>query len=297
MALIQNTLILLSCALWFSPAVSRAVRRISEYSEFACDDEVIQSGNSRADYAEDILDLSLRTQLSPAIVSISSGNLSHRIQLVLEGGRSRQKQHRKSECITPIGIAFLLAPFFFTYVAPKAAIEQRNEFGFHIITPGAFTEKETNEASDFKPIKYVSGKPQESLRIIEYRSQFEQPTSINHNNTHTTKVDLELAHESITPVAPEVEAQGFLPVYFQPPSYPSRAIQKGIEAKISVTFDVNATGAITNLRFDNQPHLNYFKKPIETALKNSKYKPLYLDNVAVEVKNVQQKFSFKLIQK
>ncbi len=92
-----------------------------------------------------------------------------------------------------------------------------------------------------------------------------------------------------------IHADGeYLPIVKVNPSYPSRALQRGIEGWVVVEFTVTKSGAVRDaIAVDAQPANIFNRAAIKAALK-FKYKPRVIDGEAIEVAGVRNKITFAI---
>ncbi len=77
------------------------------------------------------------------------------------------------------------------------------------------------------------------------------------------------------------------------PKYPSVAKRKGIELEVFVSFTIDEEGRVSNIQFEKQSKLNYFKSSINTALKKWRFEPALEDGQPVQ-STMSKIFSFNL---
>jgi len=86
----------------------------------------------------------------------------------------------------------------------------------------------------------------------------------------------------------------FLPIVKVAAKYPSRALSgRGIEGYCTVIYTVTASGETRDVREHDCPQRVFLRSSIKAASK-FKYKPRIIDDVAVEVPGVQNRFVFEL---
>ena len=116
-------------------------------------------------------------------------------------------------------------------------------------------------------------------------------------------VDLEAVSIAAPSVSSELDigigglavAEGeYLPIVKPQPLYPRRALERGVEGWCIVSYTVTTTGATKDVVVvDAQPKGMFNNASIKAAQK-FKYKPRVENGVAIEVKGVQNKFTFAL---
>ena len=105
----------LACALyWFHPLVWYAAGQLARERELSCDDEVLNMGTDRTDYAEQLLAI-LRTLRSPSSLKAPVTGMAHafegRLTAILDANRPRMRPARGAVIIATCAVACLLLPF------------------------------------------------------------------------------------------------------------------------------------------------------------------------------------------
>lgn len=91
----------------------------------------------------------------------------------------------------------------------------------------------------------------------------------------------------------------FLPIVKVAPKYPRNAAQKGIEGYCTVNYTVTAQGTTKDVKAtvctkkDGTPTTMFNRASVKAAQK-FKYKPRVIDGVAVEVPNMNNKFTYSM---
>jgi protein TonB len=85
----------------------------------------------------------------------------------------------------------------------------------------------------------------------------------------------------------------YLPIVRVAPVYPARALSRGLEGYVDMSFTVTPTGTVEN------PMILYstsslFDRAATQAVLKFKYKPRVVDGVPVAVPNVKTRISFKI---
>ena len=88
-------------------------------------------------------------------------------------------------------------------------------------------------------------------------------------------------------------SQQYLPLTKQPPAYPQRALDKGIEGDCTVSYSVNAEGRVENPVASGQCH-PLFVRPSLAAARAFRYQPRVIDGRAVAVPNVSNTFEYRI---
>lgn len=85
----------------------------------------------------------------------------------------------------------------------------------------------------------------------------------------------------------------YLPIAKEAPSYPQRALDKGIEGSCTVSYSVNPQGRIENPKALDDCH-PLFIRPSLTAAKSFRYQPRIIDGRAVAVPEVKNTFHYRI---
>lgn len=294
---------------WFLPPIWWLQKTLSEMSERACDDWVIQVSGRDSDYAE--LLLSLEKQLSdlPVTHLWAQSNFA-RIKALLE----RYSDHETS--IEPVqwGQSIVLAVLV---LLPLTAVGFRSDV----------TDYQTTE-SNYVISDYLSGLARQELAseqelspifktLMSSKSSIPKPiysdivtvldnpiSDINSMEQLDVVVNLTaldsmasvetLTRHQIEPARPSVQVKGFLPIKMATPIYPRRAIDRGIEGRVKVQFTVSIDGIpiLPKIVF-SQPK-GIFDRSVFKALEQSRFRPITINGAVTEVKGVSEEFIFKL---
>jgi protein TonB len=85
----------------------------------------------------------------------------------------------------------------------------------------------------------------------------------------------------------------YLPIVRVAPVYPARALSRGIEGYVDMSFTVTVTGGVKDPKVDFSTS-SLFDSAAEKAVLKFKYKPRVVDGVPVEVPNVKTRITFKI---
>lgn len=95
------------------------------------------------------------------------------------------------------------------------------------------------------------------------------------------------------PTAMNVAEGDYLPIVRVAPVYPARALSRGLEGYVDLSFTVTSAGTVENPVVDFSTSSLFERAAIRAVLK-FKYKPRVVDGVAVNVPNVKTRISFKI---
>lgn len=85
----------------------------------------------------------------------------------------------------------------------------------------------------------------------------------------------------------------YLPIVRVAPVYPSRALSRGLEGFVDMSFTVTTAGTVKD-PIVLQSTSSLFERAAERAVLKFKYKPRVVDGVPVEVKGVKTRITFEL---
>lgn len=85
----------------------------------------------------------------------------------------------------------------------------------------------------------------------------------------------------------------YLPIAKQAPTYPQRALDKGIEGECTVTYTVNAQGRVEQPEVVGACH-PLFIRPSLAAAQSFRYQPRVIEGRAVAVPNVKNTFTYRI---
>ncbi|WP_256582985.1 energy transducer TonB [Pseudomonas sp. HMWF032] len=85
----------------------------------------------------------------------------------------------------------------------------------------------------------------------------------------------------------------YLPIAKQAPTYPQRALDKGIEGECTVSYTVNAQGRVEQPEVVGACH-PLFIRPSLAAAQSFRYQPRVIDGRAVAVPNVKNTFNYRI---
>ena len=95
------------------------------------------------------------------------------------------------------------------------------------------------------------------------------------------------------PAAMNVAEGDYLPIVRVAPVYPARALSRGLEGYVDLSFTVTSAGTVIDPVVDFSTSSLFERAAIRAVLK-FKYKPRVVDGVAVNVPNVKTRISFKI---
>jgi len=95
------------------------------------------------------------------------------------------------------------------------------------------------------------------------------------------------------PGAMNIAEGDYLPIVRVAPVYPSRALSRGLEGFVDMSFTVTATGSVRD-PIVLQSTSSLFERAATQAVLKFKYKPRVVDGVPVEVSGVKTRITFEL---
>lgn len=85
-----------------------------------------------------------------------------------------------------------------------------------------------------------------------------------------------------------------IPLVRQPPVYPSKQAQRGIEGWVRLVFDITATGAVDKIRVVDEDPIGAFGRAATKALSRWRYKPEIRDGRPIRRTDVEVVITFSL---
>jgi len=300
---------LVSLLFWFLPPVWWLQKMLSEMSERASDDWVIQVSGRDGDYAK--LLLSLEKQLSDLPVSHlwAHSNFS-RIKALLE----RYADHEIRIAPSQWGLSSILALLVLlplTAVGFRDEISEQNTVTSNYVISeflSLLSQKDQSSAKDLSPPFQALAQSEQSIPkpvYIETLSVLDNPVMtsspmeqldlvVGSSSINTIARVEKFNREQVEPVQPNVQVKGFLPVRMMTPIYPRRAIARGIEGRVKVQFTIGVDGVPFEPSIVFSQPKGVFDKSVFKALKQSRFRPMTINGAATEVKGVSEEFVFKL---
>ena len=95
------------------------------------------------------------------------------------------------------------------------------------------------------------------------------------------------------PSAMNVAEGDYLPIVRVAPVYPARALSRGLEGYVDLSFTVTSAGTVSNPVVDFSTS-SLFERAAIRAVVKFKYKPRVKDGVAIDVPNVKTRITFKI---
>jgi len=87
-----------------------------------------------------------------------------------------------------------------------------------------------------------------------------------------------------------------IPLVRQPPIYPARPAQRGIEGWVRLSFDITPTGSVDNIRIVDEKPMNTFGRAATKALSRWRYKPEVKSGRPIRRTDVEIVITFNLDQ-
>lgn len=321
--LIKNALRYVRAIFWFLPPCWVLVERVGTYAEYACDDEVIQSGVERADYAEDLLALSSTVKLSAGFVAIAMNELAIRINLILAGGRHRENIGAVKKIGLIVFSSLMILAFYAiefkhvvgpqleesTWVAYERPILKRYR-AMSVLEGAEATQKEGGVSGGIEQNQEIlrsqgvvlNAKPElERLRLAE-RKQEELGADFESTYLRSALISASIQSD-VRHAAPlfhprpesQISVQGWLPKMLVYPIYPKKALRRGIEARVPVVFNIDEHGSAGEIRFpEPNPSHQPFYSAIRRALNKSQFFITEIDGHSVQYLDAEEVFVFKI---
>lgn len=320
----------LCCLFWFVVPVWWLAKKHEWFAELACDDMVVQALDCRAEYANDLLHFATHeNQASIATLGfMKKSELYLRINAVLDGAKLRSSVTKKEKIVLLLVWVALLLPMTVAQALPKASESRIAAVEYFPVwlpagagentvkkTASLFaTEKAKVLTLDELQQHFVTAPQQEraneTMLILASRgavSEWAEPKNTYKSTPNSTpksasksaialpdeqKLGQDLERE--LEQRPQVRLEGFLPINLVSPSYPTRAIRRGIEGRVEVQFDINTQGKAVNVRVIRSEGRGVFDKAVLNALAQSQFQPIRVNGHPIITKNVKETFLFTL---
>ena len=296
------TLELLVSIFWFIPLIKRIVKNIENYSEFACDDCVISHYHCREEYANDLLELAVHSQ--PRLVSgfIERTQLFQRIDAVLDVCRDRRVVTKREKFLILNLFFIIFLPIFIVHASVRpqmifsdVTIDSNFEdfsFNENTLKPSK-TGEDKKDSINLSELKIIATALTESGYSVDLVEAFVTPKANTVNLT---------GNIDVTSFEPQFNIQGIelhpaSREYMVLPKYPGRALQKGIEARIVVAFDINEFGEVINEKIVTDANSEIFNMEVLSAIRKFKYSPMKINNIPTITRDVRETFNFKISDK
>lgn len=299
--LMSKTIVML---FWFLPPVWLLQKLMIEMSERACDDWVLNVDGRDSEYAA--LLLALETQASDLpVAQLWQHSNFLRINAVLE----RYSDHDTEVAPTEWGKVMVLAALV---LAPLTAVGFRGAELDTVITnasrlyfvpssqaqpsvvasPWLVPNVDIQKPDRTAVLEIPNDRPMEHINVSAYAlASAHSLPAINRASLKTVN----MTALTSTSVEPTVRVKGFLPIIMVTPIYPRKALARNIEGRIMVQFTVTTTGEPVDPTIIFAQPKGVFEKNVLRALSQSRFRPLTINGVAVDVKGVSEEFVFKLI--
>ena len=157
-------------------------------------------------------------------------------------------------------------------------------------------------------LDFVRVKRNEALNLEDFTPEKPPPPPETPPETPPQEMDnIDPSAPTITIAAPSVNADtslsgpggmniaegDYLPIVRVAPVYPARALSRGLEGYVDLSFTVTPTGTVENPIVDYSTSSLFERAAIRAVLK-FKYKPRVVDGVPVAVPGVKTRITFKL---
>ncbi len=290
----------LAAILWFVPFIWHTLRRSAWYAELACDDYVVLLEGGRAEYADDLLALSMEAAPTP-IGAVALGNtpdLYLRIQAVLDVTRNRRPLTLAESAWHGFLMVLLLIPL----ASVNAVVHTTESFVAH--------ESRQRSLFIFNPISQkppvevppaVSPEKLVHLRDVLLADMDPPPgprqiiTVARQHSPEKPEVPEKMLVFPEIRIESGIDIHGARVLTTQMPQYPRRALRSGIEGRVTVQFDVGADGLINDLKIIDATPDGVFDRSVAEAIHQFRFLPQRVNGYPVITKNVTETFVFKLL--
>lgn len=265
---------------WIVPTVWHVLFKLEWLAELSCDDVVIEADGRRSDYANDLLDVTASRVHVGVVGLIENHSHYERIAAVLDGTRIRQGN--------PIKFSFYALIFLLTLLV-LAGIQVGH----------MKLSDENSENHKLIPLVVLDNAVQPST------SKGSDAEEIIRQHNLVTDAPPPVLPPSV-PVDPLVEFEAAVPLnniwnsaggdVIQPlikvaPSYPRKALQRGREGVVEVTFDILSSGETAHIQVQRAQPAGVFEKAAMDAVRQYRYAPQLR-----EIHGVSEVFEFRLLE-
>jgi len=315
------------CAVfWFVPPVWLISHKIDWYAEVACDDHVLNLLDCRAEYADDLLELSAEIKHSAFVLAyLHRSQLFSRIKLVLDPSREKGTPGHAFKILVVLSVLMVLIPIAGTRVhahATEQSLFDIANYPLPTLVPLLAVPEEKYWADKRSRLQWIIDQ-QELLNERNKRSLLEKQAKSSPSSAllkqggnvvlptgqrgeeslkvvmperrawlkHTNKIAVE---ETAEVSLPDVAIRGYLPLKMVIPEYPATALRRKITGRVIVQFDVNEMGHVENARIVMAQPKKIFERSVLKAVEEFRFIPLTVDGEPIITKNVTETFVFSL---
>lgn len=284
--LIKMVARMLVSVFWILPGAWTLLKKIEWYAELACDDAVICAEGTRADYADDLLEMTaIGHACNGAVALIENHGHYERIAAVLDGSRIRVSDSIKFWPYTTVfcGILVLLAG---VRLAPTSV----PSVSPYVLMPLVVATTELESVVQLPPME-TPARPQklppENIPEVLRQPLLEVPLV---ENAVLEQEPLASGDFPVMTTAMHITTL-LKPLHTPLPEYPKRALKKNIQGRVVAEFDVLPDGHVHAVTILASEPAGYFDQAVRAALKDYRYPPQH--NVITGVTEV---FEFKLLE-
>jgi|GEM_PF-2331748 len=259
---------LLVSVFWILPVAWMLLHKIEWFAELACDDAVIRAEGRRAEYADDLLEMTACGQPGQgAVALIENHGHYERIAAVLDGGRMRARDPAKFWpyatvfCAVLVLIATLrLAPTTPPLISPYS------------LMPLVVVATETESEVQMPPMKMPVRPPK--ILAEELPTTLPQPpVEIPDLENSIWERPFPMPDQDKPVSFISVDRTQLKPLYMPLPEYPKRALKKNIQGRVVAEFEVLPDGRVQGVTIVAAEPARYFDQSVKTALQHYRYPP------------------------
>ncbi|MCB1669703.1 MAG: M56 family metallopeptidase [Gammaproteobacteria bacterium] len=288
------------CLYWPNPLIWFAARRLKLASEQACDDAAIDSCHSEVTYASNLLQVAgglQRKAVSPLAVALFSrtSELTLRIQHILKADHNREFL-RADE----IGTATLLTLLLVIPLSVLDVSAQTMAPVIHsrMVIPVTMDAPENAQIAE-------SGQPGSTMAAPQYfetnaRPSLE-PVNLNpdafagRHSDHTSSSSIQISDSQFRlPQESLFRNWEAAPLLVRTPTYPLRALHKGIEGHVVAEFRIGEDGKVTDTTIIESVPTGVFDNAVLRAVEQFIYYPEVVAGIGGNNQPVRKRFQFAL---
>ena len=304
---VKLALHMVGALLWFIPAIWLTVRRSAWYAELACDDCVVRLEGNRAEYAGDLMAFAAKDANPEATIGalslINKRAIYLRIHSVLDGTRVRTPASFIDSAKGYVLVLMLILPLASAQAIVRKMPDplEQDIRQFRIAFLPAHHVPGQKDPQNEPPVTVPNpGFPNGEMKALLTSITLPPPTQEEviiigwQNNNDVAFKSNKVTLENIT-IIPKIVMEGPVPLVTSMPQYPQRALRRGIEGSVTVTFDVAITGELENIRIVRETSGSIFNHAVLDALGEFRFRPQTVNGQYIITKNISETFTFQLI--
>ncbi len=284
------------CLFWWFPGFWLLSRKLQHLAEQATDDLAIEQLGGRnaklaSHYAELLLDIKNRTlpTNAPTTNAVAGHRFYLRVEYLLEQFISHSSLERPEK--RSVGIITVL------WLLPLLLVNAELQPKTQPITPWLPVADQESEpvksAAAVPDIIFKKPKRQNPILPPPVLNQQPQPLALEEINVIAHKPTFNPSSYNQLEL-PSVQWQGYLPEITASPSYPKRALMRGITGTVIAKFAIDRQGFAFNVEIVSAEPEGWFEQAVIKSINDSQFKPFTINGNPVALSDVTEAFVFKL---